>query len=237
MSNINIKGLDKYVLTYALWHGADLRDETGKIKEIENLFGKLNLTLEQAALEYEKNDSGYLFGYILGKKLSVDISGDEFDPSGYDYENGTGAAQKVVDMVKNDPEFAKRIEEERKRMHLMLKEVAVFERMDGESMDSMKVRYEDWKHEAFSAAREKGEKPAAILIRDCKEGLDGDDVDFRRDIDEMSPIYESGKMCSAVLYVECSVKKADAMLDPKAYKEPWLEDLARMAAKNYWSKY
>lgn len=45
--------------------------------------------------------SDYLyFDYFVGRVLKVDLSGDEFDPWGYDRDNGAGAAQAVIDRLK-----------------------------------------------------------------------------------------------------------------------------------------
>lgn len=41
------------------------------------------------------------FDYLYGRVLKVDLSGDEFDESMYDIDNGQGAAKKVIDHIKN----------------------------------------------------------------------------------------------------------------------------------------
>lgn len=39
--------------------------------------------------------------YLHGRVMKVHIGGDEFDPWGYDRDNGEGAAQRVIDTLRD----------------------------------------------------------------------------------------------------------------------------------------
>lgn len=41
------------------------------------------------------------FDYLHGRVMKVHIGGDEFDPWGYDRDNGDGAAQRVIDTLRD----------------------------------------------------------------------------------------------------------------------------------------
>lgn len=41
------------------------------------------------------------FDYLHGRVMKVHIGGDEFDPWGYDRDNGEGAAQRVIDTLRD----------------------------------------------------------------------------------------------------------------------------------------
>lgn len=54
------------------------------------------ITVEQCAARLK--ESAYV-DYFAGKVIKIDFSGHEFNPWGYDRDNGSGKAQKVVDSV------------------------------------------------------------------------------------------------------------------------------------------
>lgn len=55
------------------------------------------MTREQAQ---EILDAGHTrFDYIKGRVMKVSLSGDEFDPWGFDRDNGQGAAQEALDAL------------------------------------------------------------------------------------------------------------------------------------------
>lgn len=40
------------------------------------------------------------FDYLKGRVMKLDLKGEDFDPRGYDRDNGQGAAQKAIDTLK-----------------------------------------------------------------------------------------------------------------------------------------
>jgi hypothetical protein len=88
---VNIKGLSQAAVLKAL-------HENSKAQ------GMSYLALRELSLEECQSfiDEGQTyFDYLCGKVMKVDLSGDAFDPWGYDRDNGSGAAQRAVDSVRN----------------------------------------------------------------------------------------------------------------------------------------
>lgn len=57
-----------------------------------------DMTIEQAQSLF---DEGYsYFDYLKGRNIKVDLSKDEFEEWLYDKDNGSGAAQAVIDKIK-----------------------------------------------------------------------------------------------------------------------------------------
>lgn len=54
--------------------------------------------LEEEASELLKQQT--YFDYLKGRVMKVDLSGDAFDPWGYDRDNGEGAAARAVASVR-----------------------------------------------------------------------------------------------------------------------------------------
>ena len=54
------------------------------------------ITVEQCSARLA--ESAYV-DYFAGKVIKIDFSGGDFNPWGYDRDNGQGAAQKAVDSV------------------------------------------------------------------------------------------------------------------------------------------
>ncbi len=48
----------------------------------------------------------FKFDYLRGRVMKVDISGDEFDPWGFDRDNGEGAAQATIDILRETGEVS-----------------------------------------------------------------------------------------------------------------------------------
>ena len=87
---VDIKGLDKAQVLKALYvyrHG-DLQKD-GKGVTVEDCEKLLMQTTH--------------FAYLNGRAMDVDLSGDEFDPRTYDLYCGEGAAQRVVDTIRDKP--------------------------------------------------------------------------------------------------------------------------------------
>lgn len=87
---INIKGLSKGKVLAALYNNSKTQG-----------WGVLHFTPENMT----ENEASKLlkeqqyFDYLKGRVMKVDLSGDEFDPWGYDRDNGDGSAQAAVDFL------------------------------------------------------------------------------------------------------------------------------------------
>lgn len=102
MPVISIKGIDKARLLQALFNhsrqqGLGLLDE----------FGKAEMTYEHAnnIITQHKNHPDrwpLSFDYLHGRVMKVDLSGDELDSTLYDRDNGKGAAEAVVAVIRED---------------------------------------------------------------------------------------------------------------------------------------
>jgi len=86
---IDITGIDKGELLQALYAASAGNSQIISLETALSLIG----LKEQAR-------SPLYFDVINGRKLNVDISGREFLPLGYDVANGSGAAQKVVEAIR-----------------------------------------------------------------------------------------------------------------------------------------
>lgn len=86
---INISGLNKADILVALFNAADadFSARTGFTPR------KLDRRAAQQILDASPNKS---FDYLYGNILKIDLSGEEFDPSLYDRDNGPGAAYTAI---------------------------------------------------------------------------------------------------------------------------------------------
>lgn len=88
---VNIKGLNKATVLKAL-------HDNSKAQGLSFLhLTELSLT-DCEGIIAESGDRLY-FDYLAGKVMKVDITGDEFDPWGYDRDNGDGAAQSAINSI------------------------------------------------------------------------------------------------------------------------------------------
>ena len=85
---IDISNKNKARVLMALYEGA-------KVQGMGFLRHDSNPMRYTEAVDLLKNQT--FFDYHKGRVIKVDLSGDEFDPWGYDRDNGTGAAQRRVD--------------------------------------------------------------------------------------------------------------------------------------------
>ena len=85
---INIKGRDKAEVLALLYnHSQPLG------------MGILHFTPEDMTVEQAQkliDASGYIFDYLKGRVMKVNLSGDEFDERWYDRDNGQGAAAMAL---------------------------------------------------------------------------------------------------------------------------------------------
>jgi len=93
---IDIKKLDKAKVLVALYNnskqlGYGVFDERGYYK----------LPYEEAVEILEKTT---FFDYLYGRVLKVDLSKDSFDERLYDRDNGEGAAKRIIDGLKKNPD-------------------------------------------------------------------------------------------------------------------------------------
>jgi hypothetical protein len=86
--NIDISDLDRAAVLAALFNGARAQG-LGFVHHQEG-----NMTVEQAQAILDTGTTD--FDYLQGRVLKVDLSGDSFDPWGYDRDNGEGAAHSVI---------------------------------------------------------------------------------------------------------------------------------------------
>ena len=88
------------------------------------------MTEEEAAsiLEGQKH-----FDYLKGRVMKMDLSGDSLDPWGYDRDNGVGAAQVVIGVLRQgEPEDGAMIS----GMHVAGKADAVLDAREGMKIES-----------------------------------------------------------------------------------------------------
>lgn len=100
--SIDISGIDKAELLAALYNRARPQG-MGFLH-----FTPEDMTIEQASKELDRGDdstrmfgprSGHrplAFDYLRGRAMKIDISGDTLNPWGYDRDNGTGMAARIV---------------------------------------------------------------------------------------------------------------------------------------------
>ncbi len=88
--SISIAGLDKASVLMVLF---DRSKQQGM--GFLDIRGSIPLTKEEAQEELTAN-SGMYFDYLRGRVMKVDISGDSFDPWGFDRDNGQGAAESAI---------------------------------------------------------------------------------------------------------------------------------------------
>jgi hypothetical protein len=92
METIDISGLDKAKVLQALYIYAQTQG-LGRLQYQEG-----GLTYDEAQKMLRGNS---YFDYVNGRVIKVNLAGDSFTPYLYDRDNGNGAAQRAVDMVRN----------------------------------------------------------------------------------------------------------------------------------------
>ena len=94
---INIVNIDKAELLATLYNNSQSLGISG-------LFGKNSSTMtkEEAQRHLDISAPEYYFDYLEGRVMKINLSSDtEFNPILYDRDNGTGSAQRVVDILRN----------------------------------------------------------------------------------------------------------------------------------------
>lgn len=87
MGKINLKGMNKAAVLAALYN-ASKPQGMGFLH-----YDPTPMTVDQAATLLAQTTS---FDYLKGRVMKVSLSGDEFDPWGYDRDNGQGAAERAI---------------------------------------------------------------------------------------------------------------------------------------------
>lgn len=93
---ISIAGLDKASVLAALYNAAQPQG-LGFLQ-----YDPTPMSPHEARSQYGKCDDYY--DYLRGRVMKVDLSKDSFDPWLYDRDNGSGAAKRVIDALKNTGE-------------------------------------------------------------------------------------------------------------------------------------
>lgn len=91
---VNIKGLDKADVLFALW----LRSHAQGMSFV----GLKNFNLDRAKYWIENTTPRLYFDYVDGHVIKCDLSGDEFDERLYDRDCGDGAAAEAIRYIKDD---------------------------------------------------------------------------------------------------------------------------------------
>ena len=124
MANVNIKGLDKAEVLFALWRGSHAQGMSFlgmmggglTLEKAQDMIHQIQIDAfkrsgEAPELTPENNDeyiakfNAWLktdpevqlyFDYVHGHVIKCDISGDEFDPRLYDRDCGEGRGEEVI---------------------------------------------------------------------------------------------------------------------------------------------
>ena len=94
IDEVDIRGLSKALVLAAMFNASRPQG----MGFISSLSGPDGLDIEAAEKEIAKSLD---FDYLFGRPLKFDLTGDSFDPWGYDRDNGgPGAAQKIIDRLR-----------------------------------------------------------------------------------------------------------------------------------------
>jgi hypothetical protein len=89
---MNIQGLDKAQVLIALYNRARVQG-----------LGFLNATnqpMTESEAEILLSDYRGYFDYLYGKVMKINLAGDEVDTRLYNRDNGEGAAERAVDILR-----------------------------------------------------------------------------------------------------------------------------------------
>jgi hypothetical protein len=88
---ISLNGLDKAEVLAALYNGSKPQG-MGFVQ-----YDPKPMSAAEAKTLLEKKTN---FGYLKGRIMNMDLSGDYLDPLGYNRDNGEGAAEKVINELR-----------------------------------------------------------------------------------------------------------------------------------------
>jgi len=90
---ISIAGIDKAAVLAALWNNAALPPAAAHPNP------RLRpMMIAEARSAIVENDGG--FDYHEDRILKINVQGDDFDPWGYDRDNGQGLAERVISTLR-----------------------------------------------------------------------------------------------------------------------------------------
>lgn len=92
--DIPIGDLDKAAVLAALYNNSRIQG-MGFLQALPG-----DMTVAQAREELK---GGSYFDYLHGKVMKVNLSGDTLNPSGYDRDNGEGAARRAIESLRTRP--------------------------------------------------------------------------------------------------------------------------------------
>lgn len=93
-NKIDIKGIDKAKVLQALYAVA-------KPQGMSFMHYRAgDLSIDECRILLSSAGKDLYFDYVLGRVMKVNLSGDSFDPWGFDRDNGQGAAQAAIDALK-----------------------------------------------------------------------------------------------------------------------------------------
>ena len=96
VDEVSILGLSKAVILQALFNSSRPQG----MGFISSMSGPDKLDIE-AAEKIISEAQSLDFDYLFGRPLKANLTGDSFDPWGYDRDNGgPGAAQEIIDRVR-----------------------------------------------------------------------------------------------------------------------------------------
>lgn len=93
MAKIDISGLDKGAVLAALWNNAALPPAYTRANPRTR-----PMSVDEGRSAVVAQDAG--FDYFEDRLLKVNLSADEFDPWGYDRDNGEGLAEQVIERLR-----------------------------------------------------------------------------------------------------------------------------------------
>ena len=93
---VDITGLDKAEVLLALWKGSHAQGMS--------FLGIESFDIEAARKIIAESKSMY-FDYVAGHVIKCDLSGDTFNPRNYDRDNYEGAAEEVIEALRNGVEI------------------------------------------------------------------------------------------------------------------------------------
>lgn len=86
---MNIARLDKAEVLAALYNGSK-QQGLGFLDD----HGRIKMTIEEAREELKRNT---YFDYLHGRVMKIDLSKDELDTWLYNRDNGSGAAERIIE--------------------------------------------------------------------------------------------------------------------------------------------
>jgi hypothetical protein len=99
---VDITGLDKAEVLAALYNASKVQG----MGVMQAVLGDMTAEKAREVIASRGDDHGNkgYFDYLFGRVLKVNISGDSFDPRGYDRDVGQGAASRAISKLRAESE-------------------------------------------------------------------------------------------------------------------------------------